>query len=202
MSIAAFYNWYDRIKIFNVGQIRLILDPPSISLPFFSDNGMSGHTVGGEWSLDIRPSDRFRVRGSYAFLRVQLTPDEKLLKKYEALRQSAGLDESVVDAWLTSKQGKSPHHQASLRTSWTIRKGVEADLGIRFVDALPAIGIGRYVGLDSRIAWKWTFWPPVEWFIVGLNLIDRTHREFDEQPSPFGSTRIQRGVYAGFRLEF
>ena len=199
-SLNGFYNQYRRITIYNIGAIRVLTDPISIELPFFSDNRMSGTGSGLEASGDWEIRDGLRLHGSYVFLDLRLEPDRDLQATYNKFQEDMGLDASIVHSWLMSKAGKSPRHTASLRGSWNATRTLEADVSLRFVDRLPGIGIDRYFGLDSRIGWNAR--QNAEIYVAGRDLIRSGHREFDEQPSPFGSTIVQRSVYAGVRLRF
>lgn len=74
---------------------------------------------------------------------------------------------------------------------------VEFDLMGRFVDRLPNQAVPSYISLDARLAWR----PNCEWeyAIVGQNLLDSQHKEYDPlhvSPTSLGSPfEIQRGVY-------
>jgi iron complex outermembrane receptor protein len=62
---------------------------------------------------------------------------------------------------------------------------------LRYVDSLPAQGVGSYVEADVRVARRIT--DAVELSVVGQNLIEGHHREFA------GGTEVQRGVYGQVR---
>jgi iron complex outermembrane receptor protein len=210
VSLNGYYNRYSSINNYNIGTIRPFTDPFYIQLPFFMDNQMSGSAVGGELSTDYQIHERLRLRGSYAFLKIRLTPSKEISAKYAELQSLLikyakflnllNLDTSVIDAWLTSKEGKSPAHQVSLRGSWNVYKNVEVNANFRYVARLPSIDIKGYFGFDARLGWK----PRrnLELYVVGQNLLEARHFEFEEQPSPFASTQIQRGVYGGVNVRF
>ena len=199
-SLNGFYNRYRRVTIYNIGDIRVMTDPFSIELPFFSDNRMSGRGYGLEMSGDLEVREGLRLHGSYVLLDLKLEADGELLARYGELQEGMALDRSIVQSWLLSKAGKSPRHTACLRGSWNTGRTLEVNAGLRFVDRLPGIGIDRYFGLDCRIGWNVR--RNTEIYIAGRDLIGAGHREFDEQPSPFGSTVVQKSVVAGVRLRF
>jgi iron complex outermembrane receptor protein len=199
-SVNGFTNRYRNITIYNIGDIRVLADPFIIQLPFFTDNRMSGTGSGLEMIGDWEALERLRFHGSYVYLELRLEPDSELRAGYEKFQEDLGADKSLIQSYLTSKAGKSPRHAASLRGSWNATRTVEADVSLRFVDRLPSIGIDRYFGLDCRLGWSAR--QNVEIYVAGRDLASARHMEFDEQPSPFGSTFVQRSVYAGVRFQF
>jgi iron complex outermembrane receptor protein len=62
---------------------------------------------------------------------------------------------------------------------------------LRFVDFLPRPYVPRYAELDLRLAWRPR--PGLELSIVGANLLDPSHPEFNGG-SGF-QTEVQRSVY-------
>jgi iron complex outermembrane receptor protein len=200
VNLNAFYNRYHSITNYNIGTVRIVPVPLSIQLPFFMDNLMSGFTAGCELGADYQVHKRIRLRGSYAYLKIRLTPSGETLARYAEFQKELNLDPNVINALLTSKTEKSPAHQVSLRGSAKVRTHLEADVNFRYVARLPGIGVGRYFGMDARLGW--TPLSNLELYVVGQNLLEADHFEFDEQPSPFSSTRVQRGVYAGMNFRF
>jgi len=53
---------------------------------------------------------------------------------------------------------------------------LELDLGLRWIDRLPAPNVPSYVALDARLGW--TIQKGLELSISGFNLTDRRHPEF------------------------
>jgi iron complex outermembrane receptor protein len=94
----------------------------------------------------------------------------------------------------------APHHQASLRSSLDLPKGVELDLWLRYVDNLPAPAIGSYVTLDARLAWA----PRrnLELALVGQNLLDDSHPEFASEKLDAAVMEVERGVYGKITWQF
>ena len=74
---------------------------------------------------------------------------------------------------------------------------LEWDLGIRYVDALPAPRVPAYVELETRLGWK-----PIknlELAIVGQNLLDNQHPEFGALAS---RQEIERSFYGQVTWSF
>jgi iron complex outermembrane receptor protein len=200
LSLNGFYNLYRRFTIYNIGEIRVLTDPLSIQLPFYTDNRMSGTGLGLEISGDWEAREGLRFHASYAYLNLRLEADDEVRIRYAKFERDLGLEKDIIQTWLISKGGKSPRHSASLRGSWNITRKLEADASLRYVDQLPGIEVDRYFGLDCRLGWRVR--QNMEIYLVGRDLIGARHREFDEQPSPFGSTVVRRSVYAGVRFRF
>jgi iron complex outermembrane receptor protein len=61
------------------------------------------------------------------------------------------------------------------------------------VDNLPALGVHSYVTMDVRLAWK--PYKNLEWAVVGRNLLDSPHAEFNEDVNGTIGTEVQSEVY-------
>jgi iron complex outermembrane recepter protein len=199
-GLNGYVNRYRGLHNYNIGDIRAITDPPAIEIPFYLDNAMTGIVSGVEVSIDVRPSERLRFLAALSALHVRLEPSAELTARYEALAAGLGWDRAGIDSWLMSQAGKSPERLGSFHFSWNPADRVDADVMVRFVDELRSLAVPAYTGVDARLGFR----PGGDWelFVVGQNLAGRTHREFDEAPSPFGSTRMQRGVLCGANFRF
>jgi iron complex outermembrane receptor protein len=70
---------------------------------------------------------------------------------------------------------------------------VALDCVLRYVDRLPALNLGSYLGLDLRVSWRPT--RHLEFSIVGQDLLDNRHAEFRPSFIATQETEVQRGVY-------
>ena len=77
---------------------------------------------------------------------------------------------------------------------------MELDLWARYVDRLPAFDISSYVTIDARLAWMPT--DGLEVALVGQNLIDDQHPEFEPEFLGTVATEVQRSVYAKITWQF
>ncbi len=89
--------------------------------------------------------------------------------------------------------GNSPHHQFSLRSSLTLTPQVEWDLWLRYVGELPTSSIPAYTSLDARFAWS--LYPDLTLSLVGQNLLDDRHPEFNASLQGQLPGEIERSVY-------
>lgn len=183
-DLAAFYNDYDSLRSLEPTDPQARFEPPPPHVGFTAGNEISGETYGFEAGTTWHASGIWRLYGSYSLLRMDL-------------RQSARSgDPMTVD----STEGTNPRHQWLLRSSVDITPEMEWDVGLRFVDELPALGIDEYLEMDMRLAWR-----PIaglEAALVGSNLLNRRHEEFSPSFIQTQRTEIPRSFYAKLTWEF
>jgi len=75
-----------------------------------------------------------------------------------------------------SDEKRSPQQQASFRSSVDLRRDIELDLAVRYVDPLPDFHVPGYVAVDARLGWKPR--PGLELAVAAQNLFDGQHPEF------------------------
>ena len=81
-----------------------------------------------------------------------------------------------------------------------LNRHLELDLQARYVDNLSAQDVDSYIAVDARLAWKPT--NKMEMAVVGKNLFDRSHPEFEPQFLPTTPTEVERSVYFKITLFF
>lgn len=181
LDLAAFYNWYDCLRSFEIGATfpEATPAPAHTVIPGRIDNKLEGETYGVEAAADWQPVERLQLQAAYTYFAIAIRHEE------------LGDD----DIFAKIEEEKSPRHQASLRTSVDLGEDVELDLWLRYVDRLRRGDIPAYLQLDTRLAWA-----PLEGLelsVVGQNLLDGHHPEFFKE-TVFNvlPTEVQRGVYA------
>ncbi len=181
LDLAAFYTRYTDLDSLEPGTpFRESSPPPEhVVVPIFVRNRLDGDLYGAELSAESTVSDWWRVAASYAYLQISLQRD-------------GSLDPTTIQ----TSEGSSPHHQASLRSMMDLPQGLEFDAWLRYVDDLPALGVGSYVTADARLGWRAT--RTLEISVTGQNLIESHHREFGG--GSFGLAQdklleVERGVY-------
>lgn len=90
--------------------------------------------------------------------------------------------------------GSSPQNTAYLMSSYDINDVMEFDVIGRYVDSLPAQGVDSYITMDVRLGFSAS--EDLYFSIVGQNLLDSAHREFNEVNALAVSSEVRRGVYA------
>jgi iron complex outermembrane receptor protein len=178
LDIAAFYNNYDHLLSIEPGApfSESSPAPTHVVVPFFFGNGLMGNTAGFEIAPDWTPTSRWRLRGSYSYLYMDLST------------RTGSLDPSTV----TSTEGSSPHHQAMIQSSLNLPRRLEFDQTLRYESDLPAQQVRAYTTADVRFSWHAT--PSLDLSVVGQNLLQPQHAEFGGDPG--GLVGIKRTVYA------
>jgi iron complex outermembrane receptor protein len=175
-DLALFYNTYEGLQATRPDGITP--GPPAI-LNNLTVNGLDGETYGVELAANYQVSESWKLYGAYTFLQIQLHRNDP--------RISAGQE--------TGPEGQSPQNQFYLWSSWDLGCDWEFDLIGRYVDQLEGFGakpnVGRYIEMDTRLAYRpnccWEF------AVVGRNLLDSHHREFQDSLTP--GTEVVRSVY-------
>ncbi len=186
VDVATFYNIYSDLATSEPGTLfyEVFPLPPHLVVSYVADNGMEGSTYGAELALDWRYADLMNLKLSYTFFKMHLSPEGDSL-----------------DTFAASASGDNPTHQISLRPSINLGKELELDLWARYVDNIPNRNVDSYTSLDIRLAWK--PWEHTEFTLVGQNLLDDRHPEFDEsQTMTILRTEIERSVYGKITIWF
>ena len=174
---AFFYNVYDDILT-----TRTVV--PAAGFPFTGFfNGVAADAYGMEIVGKYDVNCRWKLLAWYSLLKVHATaaPDST---------QSTETHDHVT-----------PVNQAFLMSSWNLNRKLEADLIARYIDSIPGEGVGSYIDLDLRFAYRPS--SDVEWSLVGQNLLDEYRAEYGG--SPFTSeiaTQVPRGVYGMLTIRY
>ena len=175
-DLALFYNQYDHLRTIEPGTPYLDGSPPHVVAPYMAGNLMEGYTYGLEFAVDYFPLDGWRLQGAYTYLKMHLK------------RKEGSLDTTAV-----LSEGDIPRHQVSIRSTLDLPKGFELDLWLRCVDDLPTQSVSAYWNMDARIGWRPT--PSWAFSLVGQNLFDSSHQEFDPEIIDLSASEIERGFY-------
>ena len=153
-------------------------------LPSSFANKLYGTTDGIEASLNWNVTHRWTLSPGYSFLQMNLHAEP------------ASLDNtSVADA-----QGSNPGHQAQLRSRLELPHNFTWDANAYFVGKLPAQLVPSYTRLDTQLTWR----PGerTEVSLVGQNLLQDHHLEFNDAFQSVNSTQVKRSVYAKITRTF
>ncbi len=194
-DIAWFYNNYDNLFTTEPGGVVSGPEPGTSISRLNRGNRMGGETYGVEVSSSWQATQRWRLTGTYSFLRMTLHRDG---------------GDPLLSSTAEAAEGQSPKHQATLQSSWNFPHDVELDLIGRYVDTLEGFNltsvtgvrnkIESYLSLNARLGWKLNQnW---ELALIGQNLIGH-HPEFGTSAlisSPV--VEIERGIYATATLRW
>lgn len=177
LDLAAFFNSYDHLRSGEPGAPfpEASPPPPHQVQPYTTDNLMNARTYGIEAAADVRLLPWWTVNLAYTFLEMDLHPDH-----------------GSQDLLSEHAEDESPHHQASVRSLMNLRRNLELDLWLRYVDNLPYLLVRQYYTLDARLGW----WPrpDLEIVLAGQNLLDERHAEFAREIF-YVQSEIQRSAY-------
>jgi iron complex outermembrane receptor protein len=171
-SVSAFYNDYNHLRSTSITPVTL--------LPFFFANNLEGKTYGVELSATYQVFDTWRLDAGYTPLKEQIRIKPGQMDLSNAMNETA-----------------DPGQQIFLRSSMDLRKNVELDAKLRWVDTLrnnngPTAGsVPSYFELDARLGWHLT--ETVELSVTGQNLLHDRHPEYGF-PTPTRE-EIERSVY-------
>ena len=184
LDLAGFYNDYDNLVTGELGAPELGTPPTHLIIQTAAKNGGTGKTYGFELTAEWRPTDAWRLVGTYSFLKNEF--------------------DLGGDAATRFAEDKDPRHQASLRVSGDLPGNITLDLWGRFVDDLPSFAadnVEEYFDLDVRLGWRPT--KDFEVALVGQNLVESQRFEFGASDIDKTLTSgVQRAFYVQLSYEF
>jgi iron complex outermembrane receptor protein len=182
-------NYNDLVNSVAVGTPALnsSLGIPAIISSWQAENSSYAQSFGTEFSLNWQTTKWWRNYLSYSFISVNTQPYAgKKLDFYDANR----IEKST------------PEHQVSLRTNFNVTQDIDFDIWWRYTDStlVNKRPIDDYFNTDVRVAWR-----PVkslELSLIGQNLIQTQHIEYQGDFLQPQMTYVPRGVYAKFNWQF
>lgn len=171
-DLAGFFNVYDRLRGSQPGSPFLNdpLSPTYLVVPLTAVNDTKGNGYGGELTAVWQVAEDWRLRLGYSYLNLDLE----------------GSDAAAIS-------GLSPRHQAFLQSLLRLRADVELDAAVRYVGELTGPDIPGYVTADVRMGWKPR--EDLEFSVVGQNLFDSPHQEFQSTLIRYSPAYISRSVF-------
>ncbi|MEE8428197.1 MAG: TonB-dependent receptor, partial [Gammaproteobacteria bacterium] len=182
VDAAFFYNDYDDLRTIRTFA-PIFVPPAELLLPF--DNNMDGESYGAEVTAQWQVMPNWRLQGSYTYLNVSLD-----------------LKNGSIDTQSESAEDADPSHKATLWSTYSLGSKWELGSGLRYVSSIDAPGPGAdsYVELDLRLGWLPT--NNLELSLVGRNLLDNHHPEFQPDFILTQPTEVERSVYANAKWRF
>ncbi|MDX2152857.1 MAG: TonB-dependent receptor [Bryobacteraceae bacterium] len=177
LDVASFVNQHRDLLSVESRPVAPEADPPPtrLVLPLFLRNGIEAETSGFEGTATWSPGEWARISGSYS------------LAVVDARRKRESNDASTVG----QLEGDTPRHKVVLQTAFNLPLGLDVNLFFRHVSAVPRQRAPAYSTGDARLGWRigrnW------ELSVVGRNLLQPWHIEYDENPGP--AVAIRRSGY-------
>ena len=179
IDTALFYNSYDKLRSGTVGTPSVSVSPlpPHLAIPIELGNGLDGETYGFEVAAQWNVTPKWRLNGSYSFLRTQL-------------HRGDGVDPTLERVF----EGTSPRNQFQVHSYYDITKDLELNASAYYVDSLATGDIPSYVRVDAGVTWR----PKSNFEVtVGVqNLLDPEHPEFNSGLFFNQATENPRVVFA------
>lgn len=186
LDLALFYNDYRRLRNYETGGWEYKFSPPPAhGMAYFHiDNNMTGYTWGGEILFKMKPAPGCYLEASYSNLQLKV-----------ALKNT-----NIFYAFSKGTEGESPEHQALLRGSFDLPRGIIFDFGLRFVDQVPTNKIDQYYNLDAQITWQVI--KNIKFAVIGQNLLQTQHAEYSPSYDDIQATWVPRGFSGKMQIQF
>lgn len=159
VDATAFFNDYDDLRTVEPGAVLADALPRYLIQPFRAANLLEGRAWGVELAVGWQVSERWRLRGGYSYLDIDLDPKP-----------------GSNDVTARDHEGSSPEHQWFVVSQWDLPYRFSVDALLRWVDRLETRGIDAYAALDLRVAWQASrAW---QLSVAAQNLTESRHAEF------------------------
>ncbi len=178
VDLSVFSNHYNDLSSAELSSREIQGAPvPALISTYTFRNGLDGEVNGGELSGDWKALDWWRLVGGYSF---------------RTIHYASHSNENILAG--TAESGTGPEHTGFLRSHMDFGNQWEFDSILRAVDSIGSAGIPSYVEADVRLAWKPS--KNLELAVIGQNLLDHDHPEFNSDFILVPQTEVPRGVYA------
>jgi len=180
LDLTGFYNSYTNIRSSETGVpfVEFVPAPAHLVLPIFLRNLLHGESHGAEMAVNWKPLTRWTLSPGFSYLQLHL--------------HSAPTSTDAGTA--RTREGSSPRQQAQLRSHVELPRGWAWDTSVYFVGRLPALQIPSYTRLDTSLTWQAL--ERLSFSLVGQNLIQDHHLEFDAPGQLVASSLVKRSAYA------
>ena len=184
VDVTAFYNTYDNLVTLEQNPLAF-MPVPLLARRF--DNLMTGKTYGVELAGNWQVAPNWRLKGSYSWLQMKLTP------------KAGGSGELAFGG-----EGSKARQVVQLHSLHNLSHNLELDANLYVVDKLPALGpasassVKAYARLDLRMGWKPS--PGLELSLTARNVLSKRHAEFVGDDVTASS--IPRSVLAQLRWTY
>ncbi len=156
---------------------------PYLLVPGEFKNSGALDTFGLELITDIQICDSWRGQIGYTF------------QGYDF--HSYGIDSGANNRGI---ERENPSHTASIRSLLNLTDQVDLDGMIRYVDNIAQYNIDPYIELDLRLGWRLS--SDFEVSILGQNLLNAAHEEYQSNFINFTPAQAQRGVFGKVTWKF
>lgn len=185
VDIAAYYNDYDHEQTTESGlPFFEVVPPPHLVIPLTYGNLSHGETEGVEFTGNWRVTNRWTLSPGYAYEVIHF-------------RTKAGSNDTTS---VPTEEGSTPTHSAQLRSHIDLLHSLSWDTSAYFVDRLDYQAVPAYTRLDTQLMWQCS--RQIVFSLVGQNLLQSRHIEWNLANGGVISTMIKRSAYAKITWRF
>lgn len=183
-DLTSFYSFYHDLRTNEPISNTFVFVPPPPHLDTLVTwtNAMHGQDYGAEAALNWSVTPRWKLSGSYSWLKMNLN-----------------LDPNSLDTTSVAQESQSPEHQFNIRSYLNITHSVSFDTALYYVSNVPAYFIPDYTRVDARLAWQINKWVQVS--ATGQNLLSPQHFEYADLYQAIAS-EAARSIFGQIRLSF
>lgn len=181
-DMTGYLNFYDDISDTVLGTAFVEASPAPLHVvqPLIRSNVLEGEAIGAELSVDWKPLNNWRLSGSYSYNYIDLRPTSNAFA-------GTGL---VAEG--------EPNHLFNVRSYLDLPHNLELDLMLYYQSEFTSRNVDDFTRVDMRLGWKPI--EEVEFSLVGQNLLDDQHPEFNNQAQ--FRTETERSFYAKATFRF
>ena len=192
IDLAAYYNDYDNLQTTEPGVpfAESTPAPAHLVIPLIYENLMHGETHGLEITANWKVTDRWTLSPGYTFEALHMHTDPSST-------------DTVTGPFV---EGAVPDHTAQIRTHFDLPKSFALDAAAYEVSHLDNQGplsnvtIPAYTRLDVGFSWK--PWEQTSFSLVGQNLLQDHHVEFEDVNGALQSSQIRRSGFVKVTWRF
>jgi len=195
LDVAMFYSAYKNLRSGEAVAPTVVYSPSPahVEVVSYPLNKIDGTSYGAEVAAEIQARPWWRIRSSWTWYDVTID------------------DSRTTDPTAKTYDGNAAEQAIYIRSSFDLPKGIECDLTGRFVGAVPkrkiptcsggAEPVERYTTVDARVSWRPTN-SRVGLSLVGQNLLQSEHAEYEAELLNTLPTLVERGVYGAVTWRF
>ena len=186
IDFATYYNDYTHLQSTEPGAPFLTSTPAPLHLvlPLANGNLLYGEAHGFEISTKWKPMNRWSISPGYGFEEIHMHTEPT--------------SQDTTSA--ATAEGSSPRNSAQLRSHLDLPHGLAWNASVYFVSRLSAENIPAYARVDTQLAWNWSERGTIS--VVGQNLQQDHHFEFQDLLHSINATQAKRSAYAMIRWSF
>ena len=177
LDVAAYRNDYSDAINLETGVPYFVGPPqvPHLVLPVVFDNKQQVSAAGGEVSLTVSASPRWRLVANYGLFTVR--------SRFDA--DSRNFATAAYDA-------ATPRHQGAVRSLFVLPRRLDADATVYWVGRIDSDNVPAYARLDARLGWRAL--ATLDIALLGRNILDSRHVEFTSSSTASAITTARRQI--------